>query len=149
MMATPDRLVESHDPRRSTPASPSSAVAELRDTDELVTVVVPARNEESAIPSCLRSILAQTHRNLQVIVVDGASTDRTRDVVLEFARNDPRVELLQNPDAIIPRSLNIAVAAAKARWLVRVDAHSAIPPDYVGRAVRHLRTGRWGGVGGR
>jgi cellulose synthase/poly-beta-1,6-N-acetylglucosamine synthase-like glycosyltransferase len=118
-------------------------------SDELVTVVIPARNEERAISLCLDSVLAQTHQHLQVIVVDGASTDRTADVVLDYARRDPRVELLTNPDRIIPKSLNVALRAARSRWLVRVDAHAAIPADFVEIVHAHLATGRWGGVGGR
>lgn len=119
------------------------------DPDDLVTVVIPARDEETALPRCLDSILRQDEANLQVIVVDGASRDATADVVNEYARRDPRVELLHNSAGIIPRSLNLALGAARGRWLVRVDAHCTIPRDYVSRAVSHLKTGRWGGVGGR
>jgi succinoglycan biosynthesis protein ExoA len=117
--------------------------------DDLVTVVIPARDEESFIGSCLESVLAQDYSHLQVIVVDGASADRTTQIVREITRRDSRVELLHNPVSIIPRSLNLALDAARGRWLVRVDAHASIPPDYVRRAVQHLRGGQWGGVGGR
>lgn len=115
----------------------------------LVSVVVPARNEQDAIGPCLDSILAQTYEDLEVLVVDGASTDRTAAVVEERAQHDPRVRLVDNPDAIIPAGLNRALAAARGTWLVRVDAHATIPPGYVQRCVGHLATGRWGGVGGR
>jgi len=122
----------------------------LTPTDqELVTVVIPARNEESFIGPCLDSVLAQTHTNLQVIVVDGNSTDRTVDIVRDYIARDPRVELLSNPNAIVPSALNIALAATRSDWLVRIDAHATIPPKYVERAYQHLKSGRWGGVGGR
>jgi succinoglycan biosynthesis protein ExoA len=117
--------------------------------DQLVTVVIPARDEEAFIEPCLASVLEQTHHDLQVIVVDGASVDRTPEIVREWARRDPRVELLHNPRGLIPISLNLALAAARGRWFVRVDAHAVVPPDYVAAAVRHLASGRWGGVGGR
>ena len=117
--------------------------------DELVTVVIPARNEEQAIRACVASIQAQTHRNLQIIVVDGDSEDATASVVKEIAETDPRVELIVNPQRVIPVSLNMAVQETRAQWLVRVDAHATVPPDYVERALGHLVTGRWGGVGGR
>ena len=74
----------------------------VADQDELITVVVPARNEERFIARCLDSVLAQDARNLQVVVVDGASTDRTPDIVREYSARDPRVELLSNPDRIVP-----------------------------------------------
>ncbi|WP_177212720.1 glycosyltransferase family 2 protein [Geodermatophilus ruber] len=115
----------------------------------LVTVVIPARNEERAIRDCVASIQAQTYRELQIIVVDGDSDDDTAEIVKDIANSDPRVELIINPQRVIPVSLNMAVAAARGRWLVRVDAHATVPPDYVARAVEHLATGRWGGVGGR
>jgi cellulose synthase/poly-beta-1,6-N-acetylglucosamine synthase-like glycosyltransferase len=115
----------------------------------VATVVIPARDEERAIADCLRSVLASDERSLQVIVVDGASTDRTREIVLAMAEDDPRIELLVNPAGIIPASLNLALAAARAPWFVRVDAHATVPPDYVRRAVDHLRSGSWGAVGGR
>lgn len=115
----------------------------------LATVVVPARNEERAIEACLESILAQDEPRLQVIVVDGASTDRTVDLVRSMASRDRRIELLTNPEGVIPVSLNLALAAARAPWLVRVDAHASVPPDYVRLAVQRLSTGRWGAVGGR
>ncbi|MEZ5170750.1 MAG: glycosyltransferase family 2 protein [Acidimicrobiia bacterium] len=115
----------------------------------VATVVIPARNEEAWIGACLDSIVSQDERRLQILVVDGASTDRTPEIVKEYSARDGRVTLLSNPDRIIPRSLNIALREASAPWLVRVDAHASIPSDYVGRAVDHLRSGRWGGVGGR
>ena len=115
----------------------------------MVTVVVPARNEEEGIGECLRSILAQDHRRLQVLVVDGRSEDGTRAAIQEAAGGDERVEVLDNPQRTIPHALNISLREARGRWLVRVDAHSTVPPGYVARAVAHLRDGRWGGVGGR
>jgi glycosyltransferase involved in cell wall biosynthesis len=114
-----------------------------------VTVVIPARNEETFIAACLDSILTQDWVNLQVIVVDGSSEDTTAAIVAAHAERDKRVELLSNPRRIIPVSLNLALAQARGEWLVRVDAHARIPPNYVRRAVERLRTGRYGGVGGR
>jgi succinoglycan biosynthesis protein ExoA len=134
---------------RHEPGEPAVDTAAEVSTDDLVTVVIPARNEERTIGGVLRSVLAQSHRNLQVLVVDGASEDRTAAVVRTAAETDPRVELVHNPDRVIPIALNLAADRARGEWLVRVDAHSRIPPDYVERLVAHLRTGRWGGVGGR
>jgi len=117
--------------------------------DDLVTVVIPARNEERFIGPCLDAVLAQDEPRLQVVVVDGDSEDRTAEIVRRRAVEDPRVELVENPARIIPVALNLALAAARGRYLVRIDAHATVPDDYVRRAVEHLRTGRWGGVGGR
>lgn len=117
--------------------------------EELVTVLIPARNEERTITHLLDSVVSQTYANLQIIVVDGMSEDRTAELVRERQSLDERIELVPNPDRVIPLGLNLGVDRARGRWVVRVDAHSEIPADYVQRVVDHLSTGLWGGVGGR
>lgn len=116
---------------------------------ELTTVVIPVRNEVHSIGACLESVVAQDLERLEVLVVDGASTDGTADIVRDVARRDDRVKLLHNDASNIPSSLNLALEAARGKWLVRVDAHATIPPHYVRAAVELLATNRWGGVGGR
>jgi succinoglycan biosynthesis protein ExoA len=116
---------------------------------ELVSVVIPARDEEGAIERAIRSVQQQSYQNLQIIVVDGGSADRTVELAHAMAAQDPRVEILHNPAGIIPRSLNLALAAARGQWLVRVDAHATVPVNYVERIVEHFSQGDWGGVGGR
>ncbi|MBV6507779.1 MAG: hypothetical protein JJLCMIEE_00837 [Acidimicrobiales bacterium] len=118
-------------------------------SDDIATVVIPARNEERFIGGCLESVLSQTYQRLQVLVVDGASSDRTVAIAERYADTDPRVEIIHNPDRTVPTGLNRALAAAKGRYFVRIDAHSTVPPEYVATAVGLLRSGKWGGVGGR
>jgi hypothetical protein len=114
----------------------------------LVSIVIPAYNEGAFIDACLRSVRAQTHENLQVIVVDGASTDMTVDIVQHHMQQDARVELVHNPRRITPVQMNVGLAACRGRWLVRVDAHATVGPDYVARCLARLLEG-WGAVGGR
>ena len=116
---------------------------------DLATVVIPARNEEDFIGPCLDSVLEQDYRNLEVLVVDGMSSDGTAARVADYAARDPRVRLLRNPLRIVPTGLNVAARSASGAWFVRIDAHAKVPPDYVRLAVDRLKTGRWGGVGGR
>jgi succinoglycan biosynthesis protein ExoA len=86
---------------------------------------------------------------LQIVVVDGGSQDRTRDLVREQMAHDDRIELVDNPRGSIPVSLNLGLAQARGRWLVRMDAHSTVDGSYVRLAVDRLHEGSWGGVGGR
>lgn len=130
---------------------PSNLLTEIpSDLDpDLVTVVIPARNEAQFIAACLDSVLAQRYENVEVLVVDGDSSDGTQAIVRDYCERDGRVRLLANPARIVPTGLNRALEAAAGAWLVRIDAHSTVPPDYVDVALERLRTGRWGGVGGR
>ena len=118
-------------------------------SDDLVTVLVPAWNEERSIERCLESILSQDYSPLEVIVLDAASEDTTAEIVRGIEARDPRVTLVPHSLERIPQSLNLGLARARGRWLVRVDAHSHIAPGYVRRVVDNLREGAWGGVGGR
>jgi succinoglycan biosynthesis protein ExoA len=117
--------------------------------DELVTVVVPAHNEARFLSACLASIQAQDYRDLQIVVVDSASTDSTADIVRRHQEEDDRIELVDVDRTGIPLALNRGLARARGRWLVRVDAHSTVPERYVRSAVTRLQEGQWAGVGGR
>jgi len=116
---------------------------------DLVTVLVPARNEERSIGAALDSIVDQTYRHLQIVVVDDGSTDRTAEIVRSRTGDDPRIELVAGRGRGIPTALNHGLEVARGTWLVRVDAHATIAPTYVSQLVDHLREGGWGGVGGR
>jgi len=91
----------------------------------------------------------QTYRNIEIIVVDGMSEDDTAKLVGEAMRRDNRIRIVPNPDRITPRAMNVGLENSRGEWLVRIDAHATVPTDYVERAVAHLRTGEWSGVGGR
>ena len=109
-----------------------------------VSVIMPCRNERAHIRQCLASVLASElpPDEMEVLVVDGASTDGTTDLVREIARSEPRVRLLENPARIVPTALNRAIREAAGDVIVRVDAHNEYPPEYIPRLVGWLdRTG--------
>ena len=82
---------------------------------------------------------------LEFVLVDGRSTDGTRAILDELARRDPRVRVFDNPRRDTPSGLNIALRHARGRWVARMDAHTAYPPDYVALGVQRLQQGgtRW------
>ncbi len=112
-----------------------------------VSVVIPARNEEEALPRALDAVLAQDYPGtVEIVVADGSDGPAMAEMV---RARYPAVRLVANPDRIIPAGLNRAVAAAAHAVIVRCDARSELPPDYVSRAVVTLaRTGA-ANVGGR
>jgi glycosyltransferase involved in cell wall biosynthesis len=87
--------------------------------------------------------------NYEIIVVDNASTDKTRDAVSEFAADHPEISirLVENRTRNIPKSLNIGIKEARGEVIVRMDAHSIPSPNYVRRCVELLQNGRAGIVG--
>jgi glycosyltransferase involved in cell wall biosynthesis len=110
-----------------------------------VTIAIPVFNEAEAIEACLDAVAAQTYeRIVEVLVVDGGSTDATRS----FVSGTPGVRLLDNPRRIQAAALNIALAEAKGEVFVRVDGHCLIAPDYVERCVEALELTGAAMVGG-
>lgn len=110
----------------------------------LVSVIMPCRNERTHIRACLASVLSADYpaERMEILVVDGASTDGTPEIIAEFARTDLRVRLLHNPAGIVPTALNIALGEATGEVIVRLDAHNEYPPEYISRLVGWLeRTG--------
>lgn len=78
-------------------------LSRMRGTDRpqatpRVSVLVPARNEERSIDACVRSLAAQQYPDLEVIVLDDNSTDRTHEIVTAIAASDPRVSIIRGAD---------------------------------------------------
>jgi glycosyltransferase involved in cell wall biosynthesis len=115
-----------------------------------VTVILPCRNEARYIGPCLESILAAAYPAdaLEVLVVDGQSTDGTRKRVAEYIKAHPRIRLLDNPKRIVPTALNIGIREAKGDVIVRMDAHVVYPPEYIPRLVAALAESGADNVGG-
>ena len=110
-----------------------------------VTVAIPVLNEEAHIDACLDAVTAQTYVEIvEVLVVDGGSTDATRAMVADRSG----VRLLDNPRRIQAAALNIALGEAKGDVFVRVDGHCVIAPDYVERCVEALELTGAAMVGG-
>lgn len=118
----------------------------------IVTVIVPCYNEQDTIHLLLESLCHQTYRldDLEVVIADGMSTDRTRAVIEEFRQDHPRldVRVVDNPRRSIPSGLNRALAVAQGKWIVRLDAHSVPHPDYIERSIVALENGLGENVGG-
>lgn len=115
-----------------------------------VSVVMPIRNEGGFIRESLKTVIDQDYPRelMEILVIDGMSTDNTRQVVNEVSQQYPHVRLLDNPGKIVPIGLNIALQQAKGEIIVRVDGHCEIRPDYVRRCVEYLTREDVDGVGG-
>ncbi len=117
-----------------------------------VSIIIPCYNEEKRIRLLLDALLAQTHprADVEVLIADGHSTDRTRAVIAAFRAEHPDLDLrvLDNDARSIPAALNRAIEAARGEIIVRLDAHSAPYPDYVEKSVSNLRAGLGENVGG-
>jgi len=105
----------------------------------LVSVIVPAKDEQDNIGTALETLLAQDYPNVEILVVDDRSTDRTPDIVREVAATDPRVRLIQVAELPPgwfgkPHAMHVGAAEARGEWLLFVDADCC-------QAVHSVRAG--------
>lgn len=115
------------------------AKAELSRQLPLVTVVVPCRNEEKHIARCLDSILANDYpkERIEILVLDGMSEDRTREIVKSYCERYEMIRLVDNPEKHIPVAMNVGIRNAKGDTIMKMDAHSTYQTDHIGLCVEY------------
>lgn len=107
---------------------------------DLVSVVLPTYKRAHLLGGAIRSILAQTHRNLELIVVDDNSPDDTAAVVHAF--DDPRIRYLKNdPNLRLPRALNRGFAEAQGDYLTWTSDDNFLAPNAIEKMAERLRSG--------
>jgi glycosyltransferase involved in cell wall biosynthesis len=115
-------------------------------------VIIPCRNEEKTIYACLQGLQDQTFpmRDVEVIISDGMSGDKTRQEIERFQENSLAflIRIIDNPEKTIPSALNRAIEASRGEFIVRMDAHSRPHPDYILRSVELLQAEIADNVGG-
>jgi glycosyltransferase involved in cell wall biosynthesis len=116
----------------------------------LVTIAMPALDEEDYIEACIASIQAQDYprERIEILIADGGSTDRTREIITRLAAADPRIRLVENPERVQAAGLGKLVHAAQGEIVVRMDVHCEYAPDYVRKCVETLEHTGADNVGG-
>lgn len=94
----------------------------------MLTVIVPVCNAERYLPQCLESIFAQTHRDLEVIVVDDGSTDGSGVIADDIARRESRLRVIHQPNAGVSSARNAGLRNARGEFVAFVDADDTIAP---------------------
>jgi cellulose synthase/poly-beta-1,6-N-acetylglucosamine synthase-like glycosyltransferase/peptidoglycan/xylan/chitin deacetylase (PgdA/CDA1 family) len=104
----------------------------------LVTVLVPAYNEEKVIAHTIQSLLESEYANIEVLVVDDGSKDRTAAIVAALAAEIPRVRLVRQANAGKATAANHGLREARGEIIVAVDADTIISPESIPKLVRHF-----------
>jgi len=104
-------------------------------TIPLVSIIIPAYNAEQTLTETLESVRQQTFQSWEVIVVDDGSRDATVRVGEQFARCEPRVRVLQQPNGGASVARNTGIAQARGVWLLFLDADDMILPDHLANLI--------------
>lgn len=106
----------------------------------MLSVICPIYNEEKYISQFLDSISQQDYPkdDLEILLVDGMSKDRTRDIISEYANKYPCLRLVDNPQQTVPYAMNNGIKSAKGDVIIRLDAHAEYPSNYFTVLVQKL-----------
>ena len=115
-----------------------------------VSVIIPCRNEAGFIGKCLDSILAQDFpiEKLEIIVVDGMSSDASSSIIRNYQRKYPQIRLVENRNKIVPAALNLGIQHAAGDVIIIMGAHTEYAHDYISQCVKTLETTGADNVGG-
>ena len=107
----------------------------------MLTIICPIYNEEKYIARCIESIMAQDYPkdDLEVLFVDGMSTDRTREIIASYLPQCSYLRVLDNPHKIVPYAMNKGISEAKGDIIMRIDAHTFYEPNYCSAIVKRLK----------
>lgn len=114
--------------QRSLPTPPNPACS----------VIVPSFNALSTIEATLQSACGQTVREIEIIVIDDGSRDRTPDIVAALAATDKRIQLIRQPNGGVSAARNAGIAAARARCIALLDADDLWRPDHLAVHLKRL-----------
>jgi len=113
-----------------------------------IAIVIPARNDAAALPAAVASVVAQRGVTIdEVVIAVGPSEDETNAVANALANEHDIVRVVENPTGRTPNGLNLAIAATSAPVVVRVDARSVLPNEYVKFAIESMEATGAGNVG--
>lgn len=109
----------------------------------LVSVIVPAFNAAATLAETLASVAAQSHRQLEILIVDDGSNDATRAIALAFCAGEPRARLLSKPNGGVASARNLGLTQAKGRYVAPIDADDLWHAEHLAKCLAvATRTGR-------
>ncbi len=113
----------------------------MTENRDLVSIVVPAFNAEKTIEATLRSVRSQSHENLEVVVVDDGSSDRTAEIALHHVAEDRRIQVISIPNGGVSNARNVGIAATKGPYVALIDADDLWHRDKIALQIRAIEEG--------
>lgn len=117
---------------------------------QLVSIIIPCVNEERYIKDCLESLINQDYpkENLEILVVDGMSKDKTREIINNYCKKYSFIKLLDNPNKFTCFAFNIGIKESKGDVVIIMGAHSSYSDTYISKCVKYLKEYNADNVGG-
>jgi GT2 family glycosyltransferase len=134
----PELVLQGYEELQNVPP-PRSSRPTAKTDQPLVTGVVPYHRSSEYIEETVGSLLGQSHRNLEVLIVNDGSFEE-EDVVIDRFASDPRVEVVTQLNGGEPSARNLGACLARGEYLAMLDADNVLEEDFVARALETFRT---------
>ena len=99
--------------------------------NDLISIIVPVYNVEKYIVRCLESILSQTYKNIEVIIVNDGSVDKSGEICERYAKKDNRIKLINKSNGGLSDARNKGIDQANGIYITFVDSDDYISQNYV------------------
>ena len=111
----------------------------MRNNNPEISVIMSVYNGERYLREAIESILNQTFKDFEFIIIDDGSTDRTPEILREYAKKDERIKIITNPKNIgLTKSLNKAIKKAKGEYIARMDADDIAMPERLKKQIEFM-----------
>lgn len=98
---------------------------------ELISVIIPAYNNEKYLPKCLDSIINQTYKNIEILLIDDGSTNNCGKICDEYAKKDLRIKVIHKENGGVGSARNCGLDNANGEYIVFVDSDDYVENDYI------------------
>ena len=100
-------------------------------SDSLISVIVPVYNSEQTLHRCIDSILGQTYRNFELLLINDGSKDRSGEICDEYARKDSRVKVFHKENGGVSSARNLGLDNAKGEWITFIDSDDSVEESFL------------------
>ncbi|MFQ6739306.1 MAG: glycosyltransferase family 2 protein, partial [Alphaproteobacteria bacterium] len=100
-----------------------------------VSVIIPVYNTEKFLPQCLNSIIYQTYKNLEIIIVNDGSTDNSDEICQTFAKHDKRIKIIYQTNSGVSAARNKGLLNATGDYVHFIDSDDYINLDYYEKII--------------
>lgn len=103
----------------------------------LVTVIIPVYNTENYLSKCIESVISQTHTNLQILLINDGSTDKSAYICDEYAKKDSRITVIHKSNTGVSDARNEGLKNADGNFITFVDSDDYIEPEYIETLIKY------------
>ena len=98
--------------------------------DKMISIIIPVYNAEEYLSECIESVLGQTYKNIELLLINDGSTDKSGEICDEYAQRDPRIQVIHKPNGGVSSARNMGLCHFKGEYVTFVDADDLIDRDF-------------------